>query len=335
MTISYLTQRRHEDWDNFVSTQAQGTFFHLSGWKAVLEEAFGFEAHYLYSEQNGRIKAVLPLALVRRPFFGSALISTPLCVYGGGLGQCEELEEYALQKARAHGVEYLELRKKGSCNHDTVDSLFYTFEKPISQNHDENLKSIPRKQRAEVRRAIKYDLTERCDQDLNGFYKIYAQSVKKLGTPVFARRYLTELVKIFGDKVRITTISKDGNPLSSVLSFSHHKTILPYYGGGISEARQYSAYPYMYWQVMAMAADQGFDYFDFGRSMKGGGAFAFKKNFGFDPVPLSYQYHLIKASHAPDMRADSPRNKVITSIWRQLPLPVANMVGPFLYPVIA
>ena len=85
---------------------------------------------------------------------------------------------------------------------------------------------------------------------------------------------------------------------------------------------------------MERAVDEGLRVFDFGRSMKGSGAYAFKKNFGFEPEALSYHYHLVRAAHVPDMDPDTPRNKMITSVWKKIPLPVANTVGPILYPVI-
>ena len=333
MSIIELNNSNKDAWNDFVRGACGGTFFHLAEWKDILERAFKFQTFYFMEEEGGAVKGVLPLALVNRPVFGPALISTPLCVYGGGLGSTLNLEEAAKKKAEEIGVEYLELRG-GEENKTQVSDRFFTFRRALSDNHEENLKAIPRKQRAEVRKGIAANLETTVGQDIDLFYKLYSTSVRNLGTPVFPKKYLKLLVEVFGGAVEITSIFHEGQALTSVLSFKYKDQILPYYGGGLPVARKHSAYPYMYWKVMENAVNDGLRFFDFGRSMKGSGAYAFKKNFGFEPEALPYHYHLVKSSEIPDMDPDTPRNKLITSVWKKMPLPVANMVGPVLYPVI-
>lgn len=335
MTIVAYTNARKKDWNDFVQNDPDGTFFHLAEWKEILERAFGFQTFYMMEEVAGGIKGVLPLALVKRPVFGPVLISNPLGVYGGGMGDCQALEQAAIKKADELDVEYLELR--GNSGNDQalpISDRFYTFRRTLSADHEENLKSIPRKQRAEVRKGLKENLEMRFDQDIDTFYKIYSSSVRGLGTPVFSKKYLRVLVDVFGSAVEIATVSYKGKNLTSVLSFKYKNQILPYYGGGLPAARQHSAYPFMYWKVMERAVEEGLSVFDFGRSMKGSGAYSFKKNFGFDPEPLQYRYHLVKSDNLPDMDPDNPKNKFLISTWKKLPLPVANVIGPYLYPAI-
>ena len=336
MSITDLTQNDVEAWDDFVRRNPAGTFFHLAAWRDVIERSFGCKTFYLCDKNDGgNITAILPLALVKRPIFGPALISSPLSVYGGGLGDCRALEQEAAKKADQLGVQYLELRTPTHSNENLpVSDRFFTFRRTLSNDNEENLKSIPRKQRAEVRKGIAANLETTFDHNIDLFYKIYSTSVRNLGTPVFPKKYLRALIDVFGNQCEITTVFHDGEPLTSVFSFKYKDQILPYYGGGLPAARHHSAYPFMYWKVMERAAEQGLTVFDFGRSMKGSGAYAFKKNFGFDPIPLAYQYHLVKATEMPDMDPDNPRNKILTGAWKKLPLPVANTLGPILYPAI-
>lgn len=334
--ITELDNGRREAWNHFVQQDAGGTFFHRAEWKDVLERAFGFRTFYLMEENGGAVTGILPLALVNRPLFGPALISTPLCVHGSGLGSCAALEEEAVKKAKALGVEYLELRGPARGTQDMVpNNTFFNFSRALSDNHEENLKAIPRKQRAEVRKGIAANLETKTDQDIDLFYKIYAFSVRNLGTPVFPKKYLRILVDVFGNAVEVMTISHQNQPLTSVFSFKYKDRIIPYYGGGLAAARQHSAYPYMYWKLMERSVESGFRVFDFGRSMANSGAYDFKRNFGFEPEPLHYHYHLIKAASVPNMNPDSPRNKLLISAWKKLPLPVANTIGPVLYKAIA
>ncbi len=334
MSVRSLTDDKMAAWDDFVQSSPQGTFFHLSGWKKVMEAAFGFKTHYMYTEQAGAPAGVLPLAHVKKPLFGACLISTPLCVHGGPIGEGGELLSAAADTAKDLNVGYMELRKENDDASGIASDAYFSFKRPLAADDEEILKAIPRKQRAEVRKGMKAELEVTHDQGLDRFYRIYATSVRNLGTPVFPKKYLAALCDVFGEDCEITTVSKNGHALASVLSFYYRDQVLPYYGGGLPEARRYSAYPFMYWAVMRRAAERGATVFDFGRSMAGSGAYAFKKNFGFEPEPLVYTYRLITAQTPPDLTANNPRNEFISRVWKRMPLPVANLVGPYLYPVI-
>src|ERR1700730_17667711 len=70
-------------WDAFVLGSAEATFFHLSGWKRVIERAFGHRTHYLLAERGHVVTGVLPLTHVKSLLFGSSLISNAFGVQGG------------------------------------------------------------------------------------------------------------------------------------------------------------------------------------------------------------------------------------------------------------
>ena len=337
--IHQLNAAAFDAWNRFVVDHEAATFFHLAEWQFVLERAFNFPTYYLYATQDGEISGVLPLALVKRPPFGTALISTPLCVTGGAIGRdratIERLEIAALQKAKELNVGFLEMRRTTAPTRKVLTNSNYAgFRRKLASTAEEALLAIPRKQRAEVRKGIKAELTTQLDDGIEPFYSVYAESVRNLGTPVFSKKYVQTLRDVFGQRCGVLTVSRDGAPLASVLSFYFHDEVLPYYGGGTPTARAYSAYPYMYWELMRDAVDRGLKSFDFGRSILGSGAFAFKKNWGFEQTPLYYTYDLVSASGPPDMSPTSARNHFLVSTWKKLPLPVANRLGPLVYPTI-
>ena len=70
-------------WDQFVLAHPSGTFFHLAGWKRVLERAFRHPTPYLIAERSGIVTGVLPLTHVKSVLFGSSLISNAFAVRGG------------------------------------------------------------------------------------------------------------------------------------------------------------------------------------------------------------------------------------------------------------
>jgi FemAB-related protein (PEP-CTERM system-associated) len=210
----------------------------------------------------------------------------------------------------------------------TRPDLYVTFRKAIEADHDKNLKSVPRKQRAMVRKAIQNGLRSVVDRDARKLHGIYAESVRNLGTPVFSLRYFALLAEVFAADCDIVTVLDDANPIAAVMNFYFRDEVLPYYGGGTAFARQRAGNDFMYWEVMRRAADRGCRMFDFGRSKLGTGAFDFKKNWGFAPEHLSYRYKLAPGASIPDHNPLNPKYRYFIAIWKQLPLPIANAIGP-------
>ncbi len=332
-------------WDAFVEACPEATFFHRAGWKKAIEAGMGHRAHFLYAESNGAIEGVLPLGHVKSFLFGNALMSAPFCVYGGVAAHSDAarvaLHKAAEELARRLGVDYLEMRNAQFArieppesqlpNEDWLEKeLYVTFRKEIDADAEKNLLSIPRKQRAVVRKGIKAGLVSEIDTDIQRFYDAYAQSVRNLGTPVFPKKFFSVLRDVFGEHCEVLTVVKDGRLISSVMSFYFRDEVLPYYGGGTSEARAVKGNDFMYWELMRRAGERGIRVFDYGRSKMGTGSYSFKKNWGFEPEPLKYEYLLVKASEIPDVNPLNPKYQLFINAWKRLPLPVSKFVGPFI-----
>ncbi len=327
-------------WDAFVRAMPEATFFHLSAWAGVIRESFGHRTYYAYAEQDGAIVGVLPLARMTTRLFGDLLASTPFCVYGGAVAATPEaaaaLEHHAVEMQERLGVPCLEFRRREEPDPGwtTRAPLYFTFRKSFAITGDDTKdleRNIPRKQRAEVRKAIKRGLTAVTDGDVDRLHRIYAESVRNLGSPVFPRRYFRALAAAFPDAHDVTTVLHEGRPVSAVLNFHFRDEVLPYYGGGTREARGVAANDLMYWEVMRRAgAERGATLFDFGRSKIETGAFAFKKNWGFEPQELAYCYRLGPGAAVPDNNPNNPKYRLMIAAWKRLPLAVANRIGPHL-----
>jgi FemAB-related protein (PEP-CTERM system-associated) len=324
-------------WDAFVDACPEATFFHRAGWKRVIEESLGHETHYLYAEDAvGSILGVLPLVFIRSPLFGRSLTSTAFCVYGGPVasaaGVAEALTARAVEIGERLRVGHIEYRSRQPIQSgwERKSSLYVTFRKRIDPDPEKNLLAIPRKQRAMVRKGIKLGLTSEVDANVDRLHAVYAESVRNLGTPVFPKRYFAALQREFGADCEVLTVMHQGRPVSGVLSFFFRDEVLPYYGGGTAEARDVAANDFMYWEVMRRAALRGCGIFDFGRSKVGTGAFDFKKYWGFVPEPLHYEYRLVQSKELPDLNPLNPKFRLFIAAWKRLPLPVANLIGPWI-----
>ncbi len=321
-------------WASFVQACAEATFFHRIEWRDIIERVFGHRTHYLLAERDGQITGVLPLAQVKSLIFGHSLVSLPFAVYGGAAVNDEPtrhmLHAAAAALARQLRVDHLELRNRVPYEPGwPQQNLFVTFRKPIEPILDANMRAIPRKQRAMVRKGIQHGLASQIDVDVDRFFDLYTDNAHRHGTPPFRKQYFETLRQTFGADCEVmTVISAEGRPVSGVLSFYFRDEVLPYYAGDISEARDLAANDFKYWELMRRACERGCRTYDYGRSKRGTGSFAFKTNWGFEPQPLHYEYKLFKRNDVPQNNPSNPKYQAAIRLWRRLPRPVVNALGP-------
>jgi len=334
--IKTLDDSSLQQWDEFVENSTSATFFHKSGWKEVIEKAFGHKTYFLYTEEQGKITGILPLVHIKSLLFGNSLSSCAFCVYGGIIADNKEtyqqLDKKACDLAEELGVDHLEMRNKIQLTPERPHKeLYVTFRKELDENEEKNMLAIPRKQRAVIRKGIKAGLVSEIDQEIDRFYQAYSTSVRNLGTPVFAKKYFSILKQVFKEQCEIlTVVDKNGMLIASVMNFYFKDEVLPYYGGGTEHARAVQGNDFMYWEVMRRAVEKGIKIFDYGRSKEGTGSYRFKKHWGFEPKPLFYEFHLVKSDSIPDINPLNPKYQIFISAWKRLPLPVSQVVGPWL-----
>lgn len=320
-------------WDAFVMACPAASFFHRAGWQTVIRQSFGHKTWFYLAEVDGEIVGILPLAEIKSVLFGHSLSSLPFCVYGGVVALNEEarvaLNEAAIALAKQLNVGHLEYRHIKAQNPSWMQKeLYVTFRKAIDPDEEANMLAIPRKQRAMVRKGIKFGLQSELDQDIERFFYAYSHSVHRLGTPVFSKKFFRILKQVFADDCEIMTIVKDGNTIASVMSFYFRDEVLPYYGGGTALARDLAGNDFMYWELMRRACARGYKVFDFGRSKLGTGAYDFKKNWGFEAQPLEYEYLLHKSTELPENNPLNPKYQLFIKLWQRMPIAMANLIGP-------
>lgn len=315
--------------DAFVEGQADGTPFHRTGWLLSGARGCGQQAHYLTAERDGTIVGVLPLSEIRSPLFGAAMVSTGFGVDGGVLGEgVEALADAAWTLANTRGIDSVEMRGGPVPDGWTADADSYLgFVRPIAADDEAEMKAVPRKQRAELRKALTQELEVVIGRDaamLAEHYHVYAESVRNLGTPVFPARLFREaMVRLDAD---ILTVRHRGRAVASVLNLYHRGTVYPYWGGGTHDARALRANDLMYFALMRHARERGCHSFDFGRSKVGTGAAAFKKNWGFEGRPLVYASRSVDGPRA--INPLNPKYAMMIAVWKRLPLWAAKAVGP-------
>jgi FemAB-related protein (PEP-CTERM system-associated) len=336
VVVSSLSADGECAWDEFVLGCADATFFHLSGWKRVIEQVFGHKTYYLQARRAGALTGVLPLTHIKSVFFGNSIISNAFCVYGGPATNDSEseaaLQREAIRLMERLGATSLEFRsrKHGRDGWACKNDLYVTFRKNLLPDTEDTLKAIPKRQRAMIRKGIQNGLHSEVDHSVDRLYRVYSESVRNLGTPVYSRQYFRLLKETFADACDIVTVMYSREPVASVLNFYFRDEVLPYYGGGTTLARRLAGNDFLYWEVIRRASARGYRVADFGRSKVTTGAYALKKNWGFEPTALHYHYKLAPGHAIPNMNPLNPKYRLLVNLWKHLPLFVAGIIGPFI-----
>lgn len=323
--------------ERFVAEQ-DGTPFHRPAWLRAVEQGTGQRALGLLAESRGALTGWLPLTEVRSPLFPPALVSSGFGVAGGPLADsgavasrlCAAATELAGRLASCS----VEIRGGGIPDGWSLcEGKHANFSAPLAADDEAQLLSIPKRQRADVRKGLDRPFVVSVgngEGDRAAHYVCYAASVRNLGTPVFPRALFDAVLDAFGNDADILTLRLDGAPIASVLTLYHRGTAMPYWGGGPFAARAAKANERMYYELMCHARRRGCHTFDFGRSKVGSGAYAYKKNWGFEPRPLHYATWEAGPHSGRDVDPNSDAYSNRVALWKRLPLPIANRVGPLI-----
>ena len=336
MDIVQLTPTNYNVWDEFVKTHSEGTLFHSSLWKEIIERSFDYNSYYFMALEDDQVQGILPLFHVKGWLSGNALISTPFAVYGGILANHLPAQQALLRAAqdlaqqfRAH---YIELRHRGELSLDglhTKDSVYATFIKKMPEQVEDIYQELPKEARRMVRKGRQHDLELTFEShNLDQFYNIYAVSVQKFGTPVFPKKLFRNCFDVLEDQTSMLYVYKNGNAIAAVLSFYYKDTVYPYYAGMLPEAKTLAPHNLMYLTLMEQARNSGYSTFDFGRSKLGTGAAKFKEHMGLEPTPLPYQFYLKTGRELPNKNQTNSTYALASNVWKRLPLGMTKLIGP-------
>jgi len=335
-SVDVRVERDERVWTDYVGSHSESTGYHEWAWRNVLERSFGYQSIYFSAWRGDQIVGVLPAVFMDSWLFGRALISLPYLNYGGILADDSasalRLFEQAIEYARGQRCRHVELRH--------VEQRFAGY--PSKQHKVTMLLPLrepsalwdgfDRKVRNQVRKAQKSNLVYQCGggELLDRFYEVFSRNMRDLGTPVYSRKFFAEILRAFPERARVHLVDHEGAPVAAGLTFETRGTVEIPWASSVREFNHLCTNHLLYWSILESAAARGCATFDFGRSTPNEGTYKFKEQWGAKAVPLCWEYGLIDAATLPNTSPANPKFKLAFSLWKKLPIPVANRVGPMI-----
>jgi len=335
MDIQTVEHIDPQAWDRYVLAHPHSSFFHRPTWARAVQQAYGHAPVHLAAADAGRLVGILPLMRVQSPLAGRALVSLPYATYGGILADDSDISRALLtaaqQLARDQRADYIELRHRLPSGLDLPEFGRYdTFRRELPEQSEDVLAWLPKKARAEARKAAATLTAETGPHLLETVYALYARTLRRLGSPNYRLELFRRLRDAYGDDCLCLLIRRDVEPLAGVVSFIFRDEITPYFSGSTDAGRHLSASNLMYLRLMEHAVRRGLRWFDFNRTRRdNAGPHDFKRHHGFQPTPLHYQVSLARSQHRPEMSPSSRRFAAARQLWRRLPLWVTRPAGAY------
>jgi FemAB-related protein (PEP-CTERM system-associated) len=324
------------EWDALLSGFQGTSFCHLGGWRRIMTDVLGHAAHYRVAlDGEGTVRGLLPMVRVKSRLFGDYLLSMPFLSYGGPVGTPgarEALASDAASAAESMGVDLMELRARESLPgelevSDRKITVLLELPQTVEELWEKGLKA---KVRSQVRRPMKAGMEARTGQDLTApFYSVFSRTMRDLGTPVLPRKFFEEIALSFPGQVLFCTVELGDEPVAAGCGFLWEGEFEITWAGSSRTHSKMAPNMLLYWTLMEETVARGGHTFNFGRCTPGSGTHRFKRQWGGRDQDLpwaQWRSGTVSATPAPTGR----RYEVATSLWRKLPLSLANRIGPMI-----
>jgi serine/alanine adding enzyme len=323
-----------ERWDQFVNSHAECTSCHRWSWKHLFQDVFGWPAIYLLAEERGAVRGILPL-IWQKCLLHSYLSSVPHLKGGGIVADEPEIEKLllasAIEAVRRTKATYLELRHLK--HHDLPlvprqDKVAAVLS--VASDSEERLRRLEKKTRNLVRKSLTFGMTAEVGGSarLTDFYEVYRRNMHDLGSPSYSRDFFSEILRHFPDETHICVARLGLETVAAAFLIGFRGTLEVAWASSYRKFLGLKPNMFLYWSVLTFAAEQGYEFLDFGRSSRGSGPYEFKLQWGAVPSSLYWGYWLNRRASVPSTR---PHGMELASrMWQRLPVAVTNVLGPML-----
>ena len=323
-------------WDELVA-QAGGTLYHRSSTLDAVAATFNHRVYRLAAWRDQRLVGVLPMVRLKSFAFGDFLVSLPLFNYGGPVATDDSAARALLETASALvdelDVSHAEIR----CVERTYEGWAHRTDKVVMRlklaaTAGEQFSRFPSKLRAQIRRPAKDGFSARIGgiELVDVFYRVFSVNMRDLGTPVYPKRFFSNLLETWKDASAIVVVERQGEVAAAGFLVRDRDTVEIPWASSLQDFNRFSVNMLLYWESIQFAIETGATWFDFGRSSRDSGTYRFKAQWGAEPLQLQWHYRSRAGAHLPNITPNNPKYRLALAVWRRLPVAVSNRIGPWL-----
>lgn len=325
-------------WDEYVLNNDNASIYHLHDWGTFFKHIYKFKSLNLVVYEGNVIVGITTLILMRNHLMKKMFVSLPYFCVGGILADNSYVEKLILKKVKeltiSHKCSYTLLRNaqiNNKSGYDYIDRQKATFVLPLETDSEKVFSRFER----QVRRRIRKGYKSGCEIDiskkyLDDFYDIYRRNMRHLGSPAHKKAFYTEILNQFPDNYTfLVVLNKKKVVGAQLLSYFKNKIYLPL-ASSLREYNEYSPNHLLYWESIKFGCENGYEFCDFGRSTIGSGPYIFKKQWNAKEYPLSYCYFYSKGNMNNQNGHSYGKLRLVSQLWKQMPLKTTNILGPYL-----
>ena len=342
--IEILNPIETRSWDDWVTGQADGGFFHSSWWAEVLRRCYGFPLRYFAQLEGGRPAGVIAIAEVESRLTGRRGVGLPFTDYCPPLAESPsalaELRSTLIEHGRQVGWRYLEVRgdlrlgdaAPSACHfHRHVLDLDRRGEAVFASFKDATRRSIRKAEREGVECEISGS-----PEALWAFHRMFCTTRRRHGLPPPPRRFfrtLYELVIAPGHG-RVALARYRGRAVAGAVFARFGEKALYKYGGSDPVYQHVRAVNLLFWEAIRFYQEAGCRTLCFGRTEPfNEGLRRFKLGWGTREERLDYYRY----DFGRDAFVEAPLafRGWHNAVFSRLPMPLLELAGAALYRHVA
>jgi len=345
-------------WKNIIEkTYGHKTYYLMANKHNSKLETRNSKQKNSYELDSNRVVGILPLVHLKHFLFGNSLISIPFFDLGGILADDNETEKALLSEAIKLAQELkaanIELRHIYPVKFSEKDNLSWLTRNSqlstrkivfqtrshkvrmllnLSESSEILMKSFRAKLRSQIKKPSKEGLKSKIGgvELLDDFYKVFSINMRDLGSPVHSKKLMCNILEEFPRESKIVMVHKDDQPLACSLVIGFKDTLENPWASALREYSRLSPNMLLYWAMLEYACENGYAYFDFGRSSPDEGTYKFKEQWGAKPTPLHWHYISLEGGRNDPETSEKSRFDKAIQYWQKLPVSVTKIIGPMI-----
>lgn len=345
MDVELLNNGNEDGWREFTASHDHTGIWHTLEWRDILASEYKFKSKYLLAKDNGEVCGVFPLFQIKSPITGNRIVSLPFSYHCGPVATSDdaylELIKESQRVADDLGCKYAEMKMLNPLSENVVKNsnlienlYFHTSILDLSSNPDDNWKKLDsRRTRWAVNKAIRSDVTIRTEtdiSDLKAHHKLKILTRKKHGSPAPSFKFFKKIMDSFEDKgaVKLWVAEHEDNVISTLMFYTYKDIVMPAYIASNDAYNSLMPNNLLYWRSIEWGCNNGFKYFDFGRTEPNNESLlSFKRKWGCNNFKIPYYYYPHQPKLMSQNRHDS-KTSFIRNTWKKMPDSVLEVLGP-------